>query len=126
MFDVNNLKLVNDSMGHDAGDDYLIRACKLICNVFKHSPVYRIGGDEFVAILSGEDYDNRKELLNKLNSLMSPYSDKAPLPSDYISVACGISEYIYPRDCSIVDIIKRADEKMYEVKAEMKGHKQNS
>lgn len=126
MFDVNNLKLVNDSMGHDAGDDYLVRACKLICNVFKHSPVYRIGGDEFVAILSGEDYDNRKELLNKLNSLMSPYSDKAPLSSDYISVACGISEYIYSRDCSIVDIIKRADEKMYEVKAEMKGHKQNS
>ena len=58
MFDVNNLKLVNDNNGHDAGDEYLNRACHLICNIFKHSPVFRIGGDEFVAILTGDDYDN--------------------------------------------------------------------
>ena len=38
MFDVNNLKLINDSMGHDAGDEYLIRCCRLICNVFSHQP----------------------------------------------------------------------------------------
>ena len=43
VFDVNNLKRINDSAGHDAGDDYLIRSCHLICNVFKRSPVYRIG-----------------------------------------------------------------------------------
>ena len=58
MFDVNNLKLINDSKGHDAGDSYLIRACRLICDVFKHSPVYRMGGDEFVAFLTGDDYEN--------------------------------------------------------------------
>ena len=126
MFDVNNLKLVNDSMGHDAGDDYLVRACHLICSVFKRSPVYRVGGDEFVAVLSGEDYEKRYSLLEEMNSLMSPYSNTAPLPPDYISIACGISEYIHSKDRSVYDVIKRADEKMYEVKAVMKGQKQSS
>ena len=56
MFDVNNLKLINDSKGHEAGDEYLIRSCRLICNVFKRSPVYRVGGDEFIVILRGDDY----------------------------------------------------------------------
>lgn len=126
MFDINNLKLVNDSMGHDAGDEYLIRSCHLICDVFKHSPVYRIGGDEFLAVLSGDDYDNREELAKELNSLLSPYSNVTPLPSDFVSIACGISEYNHSKDRSVYDVIKRADEKMYEVKAVMKGQKQSS
>lgn len=54
--DVNNLKAVNDLYGHKEGDAYIKRACARICGVFSHSPVFRIGGDEFVAILSGEDY----------------------------------------------------------------------
>jgi diguanylate cyclase (GGDEF) domain len=121
MFDVNNLKLVNDSKGHDAGDEYLIRACHLICNVFKHSPVYRLGGDEFVAILTGEDYKNRLDLINLLNSLMSPYSNKAPLPADYVSVACGVAVFDPSNDFSVQDVIKRADEEMYKNKAKIKG-----
>ena len=67
MFDVNNLKLVNDSDGHDAGDAYLVRACHLICDIFKHSPVFRIGGDEFVAVLTGDDYENRFNLKDQLS-----------------------------------------------------------
>jgi diguanylate cyclase (GGDEF)-like protein len=120
MFDVNNLKLINDSMGHDAGDEYLIRACHLICNIFKHSPVFRIGGDEFVAVLSGDDFEDREELKEDLKRHMSPYSAKMPLPSDYVSIACGISVYRPGADMSVQDVVKRADEEMYRVKAEMK------
>lgn len=54
--DVNNLKAVNDLYGHKEGDVCIKKACARICNIFSHSPVFRIGGDEFVAILSGEDY----------------------------------------------------------------------
>ena len=121
LFDVNSLKLVNDSYGHDAGDDYLVRACHLICNVFKHSPVYRIGGDEFVAVLSGEDYDKRDRLYKELNDQMSPYTDTLPLPKDFVSVACGIAIYDKTCDSSIQDIVKRADEEMYKNKIKMKS-----
>ena len=52
-------------MGHDFGDILIIESCKLICKVFKRSPVYRIGGDEFVAILENGDYEHYNELLER-------------------------------------------------------------
>jgi len=64
--DLNDLKKINDTLGHKAGDDYIISAAKLLCVIFDHSPVFRIGGDEFVIFLSGIDYDSRNQLLNKL------------------------------------------------------------
>ena len=118
---MNSLKLINDTQGHEAGDSYLIRACHLICNSFKHSPVYRIGGDEFVAILSGDDYDNREEHLRVLNGMMSPYSDSLPLPPEYVSIACGIAVYDSNTDSTVADVIKRADEAMYKDKAAKKA-----
>ena len=121
MFDVNNLKLINDSKGHDAGDSYLIRACRLICDVFKHSPVYRIGGDEFVAFLTGDDYENRDILMGEIKDRMNPYSTELPLPPNYISIACGMASFDSSTDNSIQDVSKRADEDMYQNKAKMKG-----
>ena len=121
MFDVNNLKMMNDSQGHEAGDDYLMRSCHLICNVFKHSPIYRIGGDEFVAVLMGDDYDNRDALLVTINESMSPYLDSMPLPPDYLSIACGIAVFDRSSDSSVSDVIKHADEAMYKDKASKKG-----
>ncbi len=120
MFDVNNLKMVNDSGGHDAGDEYLIRACRLICHVFKHSPVYRIGGDEFIAVLSGGDYEDRELLRAEMNERMSSYSNKLPLPDDYVSIACGIAVFDHDNDMSVQDVVKRADEEMYSIKVKMK------
>ena len=58
VFDVNDLKKINDTAGHQAGDQCLRNACSIICDIFKHSPVFRIGGDEFSAILSGQDFEN--------------------------------------------------------------------
>ena len=121
VFDVNSLKLVNDSMGHDAGDAYLIRACSLICDTFKYSPVFRIGGDEFVAILTGSDYIDRYELLDEMSLKMSPYTDKLPIPDDYISIAFGVSEYQRGSGTTLQDVLKGADTAMYEHKAKMKG-----
>ena len=120
MFDVNNLKMINDSQGHEAGDAYLIRACRLICDVFKHSPVYRIGGDEFVAVMTGEDYKKRDKNVKALNKKMSKYSDTLPLPEDYVSVACGVAVFDAENDVSVADVIKRADEEMYKDKAAKK------
>ena len=51
--DINGLKGINDTYGHEIGDVYIVNSCRGICSVFKHSPVFRIGGDEFVVILQG-------------------------------------------------------------------------
>lgn len=120
MFDANSLKLINDSKGHEEGDAYLIRSCRLVCETFEHSPVYRIGGDEFVAVLTGSDYEYRDELVKAFNSKLSPYSDVLPLPDGYVSVACGLSAFVPGEDRSVADVIKRADEDMYRDKAEKK------
>ena len=63
VLDINGLKKVNDTYGHDFGDMLIISACRLICKTFQHSPVYRIGGDEFVVILEKSDFDHYPELL---------------------------------------------------------------
>lgn len=120
MFDVNNLKLINDSKGHDAGDEYLNRACRLICDTFKHSPVYRIGGDEFVSILMGDDYIDYENKLEAMNKQMSTYSCTLPIPDNYISIASGVAIYDPAIDKSVQNVVKRSDELMYINKARMK------
>lgn len=54
--DVNGLKEANDALGHESGDQLIKNTSRCICKIFEHSPVFRIGGDEFVVILTGEDY----------------------------------------------------------------------
>lgn len=64
------MKLVNDTYGHEAGDTYIADGVKIISEIFKGVPVYRVCGDEFVVILEGKNYDNRKVLLKEFNDLM--------------------------------------------------------
>lgn len=118
--DVNFLKKVNDQWGHENGDIYLMNCCKLICNTFKRSAVYRFGGDEFIVILEGEDYQNAETLLDSMNAEMDRLS-KQDIPDwDRISVAAGIAYYCRKTDDCVTDIFKKADEVMYNRKKEMK------
>lgn len=110
MCDVNNLKITNDTLGHEAGDKLLIDSCKIICSTYEHSPVFRIGGDEFAIFLYGQDYENRDELLKEFNSKLTKN----------ISIACGMAIYDEKKDKSVTDVTKRADRQMYLVKKEMK------
>jgi len=110
MCDVNNLKITNDTKGHKAGDDLLINACKIICTTFQHSPVFRIGGDEFAVFLYGQDFDNREELCRQF---------KQQLTSE-VSVAMGMAVFNPAIDKTIADITKRADKEMYVNKKIMK------
>lgn len=116
VFDLNNLKSVNDTLGHDAGDKYLKESSKLICRVYKHSPVYRIGGDEFVTFLEGEDYANRAALLRVFNAQVD-YNIRNGGPV----VAGGMSVYYPNKDRGFDEIFERADVKMYKRKKQLKG-----
>ena len=116
VFDLNDLKRINDIKGHDAGDKYLKSACKIICETFKHSPIFRIGGDEFIAFLIGEDFSNRKSLISGFEHLM-----KENQSNDEIVIAFGYTEFIKNQDNNYSSIFNRADLKMYERKKKMKS-----
>lgn len=114
--DVNGLKQVNDTQGHKAGDEYIKSACRMICVLFKHSPVFRIGGDEFVAVLSGHDYEHRDEIMRELNAQSEYNRDHGG-----VVVAAGLSDYDSGADTTIEAVFERADALMYTRKKELKG-----
>ena len=120
MFDVNRLKKTNDIEGHDKGDQMLKNASKLICDVFKHSSVFRTGGDEFVAILCSDDYDNRDELLKELRRKVEENEDKDGPAYENVSMASGMALYDPKIDSYVDDVLRRADDLMYENKSMMK------
>ena len=119
MFDLNDLKGVNDRYGHERGDEYIVNCCRLICQIFKHSPVFRIGGDEFVALLKGEDLENREALIAEMNAAIEK-SLSAPEPWQRLSVAKGAAVF-EPGDATPDDVFVRADRAMYADKRRMKG-----
>ena len=114
--DVNGLKQVNDTYGHAAGDQYIKDACSIVCNVFKRSPVFRVGGDEFVAILAGSDYASRDELMQMLDR-----SNEVNRENDGVLIAGGIAVSQPGQDESLSAVFDRADTAMYENKNQLKS-----
>ena len=110
--DINGLKTVNDTEGHRAGDAYIQAACSLICRTFQHSPVFRVGGDEFVAVLRGDDYRNREKLLAGMGKRVEEHIQAGSGPV----VAAGLAEYRPGEDHLVEDVFNRADALMYENK----------
>ena len=116
ILDVNDLKQVNDTAGHNAGDQYLRDACRIIGGIFKRSPVFRLGGDEFAAVIQGTDYECIEELIGK----MKDHNTKA-IETGGIVIACGMSKY--DKDVSVARVFERADQNMYENKTSLKAQK---
>lgn len=117
--DLNGLKGVNDTYGHEIGDVYIVNSCHAICDVFKHSPVYRIGGDEFVVVLEGEDLENRDSLMKKLKAESDNSMEKQDPVHGRISIASGMAVYDSKKDKTVGDVLKRADVSMYNDKKMM-------
>lgn len=114
--DINDLKIVNDQYGHKEGDTCIKNACARICTVFSHSPVFRIGGDEFVAILSGEDYLQRKRLMEQINTVPR---DRSKIRAGE-TVAAGMAEYVKNQHTSLLSVFEDADKAMYARKQSLK------
>ena len=117
--DINGLKTINDTEGHKAGDDYIKASCRLICRVFHHSPVFRIGGDEFAVLLRGQDYHHRKDL----GAILRNQVEENIRIGEGPVVASGMSAYRPDEDRSVQDVFNRADHEMYENKTHLKEQK---
>ena len=115
--DVNGLKFINDTFGHKAGDDYIKAASALICGLFKHSPVYRTGGDEFVIIMTGQDYESRQNILKSLNEK----SEENIKTEGAVVVSAGLSDFNPDKDINFHAVFERADSLMYIRKKELKS-----
>lgn len=116
IFDLNDLKAINDCFGHKAGDQYIIRASRVIRDHFKHSPIFRIGGDEFVALLEGRDYEDRDALQHSFDKMM----DEANRQRNTLIIAMGLSDYDAEEDHAFHHVFARADHEMYLRKRQLK------
>ena len=120
VFDLNQLKKTNDTYGHDIGDKLIVTAAKMISDIFKRSPVFRIGGDEFLAILKHRDLDDCEKLFAQLDlecaKTFIDVRDKI-----FISIARGFARFDPDRDLYFNDVFKRADNAMYENKRKTKN-----
>ncbi len=117
--DMNNLKIINDTQGHSFGDDAIQQTSRMICNIFSHSPIFRIGGDEFIIILNSRDYEKKDLLIKSLKakSLRNRLSHSGPV------VASGMAVFNPESDDSFSKVFERADKQMYNDKNELKSTK---
>lgn len=125
MVDMNNLKEVNDQYGHSSGDLALKKLSKTICEVFKHSPVFRMGGDEFAVILMNSDYGNVEKLVEQFQSIMKESLEDTSLePWEKVDAAIGYAIYDESKDSNVHSVMERADKEMYRCKRTMALHRQ--
>lgn len=118
MVDMNDLKKLNDTYGHERGNDAIRKTCSVICEVFTHSPVYRFGGDEFVVVVKGRDYEDIEELVKKFRSAASAADGQ---PWERVNAAIGYA--LYDGEDTVDDVFRKADFRMYEQKKETKSRR---
>lgn len=118
MVDLNYLKRINDTYGHDKGNDYLRNMYQIMHEVFVDSPVFRVGGDEFTAIVQGQELARCAQLVEALRRRAEATCKNKDLqPWQQISVACGYAMYETGDD--VAAVFARADAIMYEEKRQM-------
>lgn len=118
VLDINGLKQTNDTMGHIYGDQLINRCVEIIRFAFPGCAVYRIGGDEFAVLLTGEEYSKREEYVMSLAAALE--EDRASVGESYVALAYGVSEYRSTDSC-FADAFNRADKIMYENKKAVKA-----
>ena len=114
-WDINGLKALNDTKGHEAGDYLITIIAKTIFTIAGNNRyAYRIGGDEFVMIIENPENNEIKLLLDEWNKNMDSMNNSSKIP---LSASVG---YALGKGCDIEQIIKQADEMMYEEKRKSK------
>ncbi len=116
--DLNELKKINDTLGHEAGDQYIRDAAATLNKYFKNCDIYRYGGDEFAVFIEGNNYANRNMMLIDFETAMeeNALSGKMVLSS-------GMAVYSPKKTKHYKELFEEADKKMYQRKAYLKSLK---
>ena len=106
---LSDIKLLNDTFGHEKGNIAIKKLCFIVCHVFEHSPVFRIGGDDFAAILADSDYKNIKSLVADFNSQIAAGKNDENLSQwERLSASAGYALFDDLIDESVFDVLSRA------------------
>jgi diguanylate cyclase (GGDEF)-like protein len=128
MMDVNNLKKVNDNLGHEAGDRMLVASANIIKNAFDKPGMecFRIGGDEFVVLVRANDIERAcNEGVARLENSYAEYNSDEARGFDIV-IAKGCNVYRPGKGITVKEAVKLADERMYTNKQELKGAYKNA
>ena len=117
--DVNGVKATNDRFGHRFGCHLIVTAGKTLPQIFKTSFLFHVGGDEFVAIVLGDDYDHLSERIRQFDALLEYRMIKYENTELALSVARGYS--IYRPGDKYNSVVQRADLDMYHNKKRIKA-----
>lgn len=119
VFDLNNLKKINDLYGHGEGDKLIVAAAKILNTQFASiGDVFRIGGDEFCAMSIALTDTQAKKVLQELSSTIESYNLSV---SNKLELAQGYAHYDHQSDVSIYTALSKADDAMYAHKAILKS-----
>lgn len=116
--DLNDFKAINDTLGHDVGDTYLIEASKRLMSVLRESDtVARIGGDEFTVLLTG--LNRQKDAVTFAKRLIAAFEEPWFLNGREFQVSASMGIALYPGDGeNPYTLLKKADKAMYRAKKE--------
>ena len=121
VMDLNGLKKVNDTYGHEMGDALIKNAAEIMSTVFGKEHTYRIGGDEFVAIIEGKDEHEINVLSQSIENEMESFNYGKTEDYRQVHIAVGVSVYRHDEDKEYANVFRRADSAMYEDKKRKKA-----
>jgi len=118
--DMDNLKAINDSEGHVAGDRALVETARIFRETFRDSDIIaRMGGDEFAAILMNATDNGVTAAQSRLRKRLEEYNARRD-NSGHLEVSIGLSVFDPANPCSLDELIRQADSRMYEEKQRKK------
>ena len=121
-FDLNHLKHTNDTYGHSAGDKYINNSARIIKEIFSSiGKCYRVGGDEFVAIVPISSSIDITYYLAMLESSVDACNRETENKDLHMQISSGCAVYSAETDRTLEDTYNRADKIMYEDKKKKKG-----
>lgn len=117
IFDINGLKNANDDYGHETGDLMIVSVAEILKQFFKKGTLFRIGGDEFVAIVENTSNEQMSIILDKISAEIDSkiiVKNELHIP---LAISKGFSVYT-PEDKEVKIVVQRADAQMYQDKTE--------
>lgn len=125
VFDINGLKLVNDDNGHECGDRFINNTAEVIKRLFGSENTYRIGGDEFIAVLQGESQKSIDKISKEILSAIDSFNETVEEGDFKVSCSFGVAKFEPDKDIEFRAVFKRADDEMYRYKALFYQDKKN-
>ncbi|MBR6552790.1 MAG: GGDEF domain-containing protein, partial [Clostridia bacterium] len=118
--DINDLKLVNDTHGHEYGDKLIQTGASILKKIWGSDCTYRVGGDEFVVVCSDIEMECAKERISLFEEAIESYNSQNTCDELYLQMAIGMAVYSSETDKEYMDVFRRADSAMYEDKKQKK------